>query len=139
MTEIRDNYTNHWISERLQKNCEELNPGWHFYEDDDPRIRIVTDRWDEEVILVGYSDPIKLLNREQPGWILGVRIRDHCLMGWHPKSIDQAEYPEYVSKPYVHPDYKALNEADTRRKNQRRRENAKKEKLIRHSKKKRRK
>lgn len=136
MTEIKGPLTNHWISERFDMDVDNNNLGYHFYEDDDEKIRIVTDRWNEEVVIVGYSDPITLTQpmydgtKELIGWILGIRVRDHALMGWHPNSIDQAEYPPYVSKPFQHPDYEALNKADDEKRRQRKRENSKKDKLF---------
>lgn len=143
MTEIKGPLTNHWISERFNMDVDNNNLGCHFFEDDDEKIRIVTDRWNEEVIIVGYSDPITLQSRdgtkELTGCILGIRVRDHALMGWHPNSIDQAEYPSYVSKPFQHPDYEALNKADDERMKQRRKENSKKDKLFKHSNKRRKK
>jgi len=115
MTEKRDSISNHWISERFARDVEGLSRRDHFYEDDDPRIRLTTDRWGDEVFIVGYCDPIKLVapirstgETEICPWIIGIRVRDDCLAYYDPSSIDQAEYPVYVSQPFVHPDYSTL-------------------------------
>lgn len=126
MTEKRDSFSIHWTSERLGKDIENLNLLDHYYEDNDPRIRLTTDRWGDEVIIVGYSDPIEfpftLPNGETKlsPQIIAIRIRDNCLGHYHPESIDQTEYPEYVSKPFVHPDYDKLNREDDRRQREKR-------------------
>lgn len=94
MTETRNQFSVHYTSKRFEIDSPGHSPLDHFFEDNDPRITITTDRWGEEVIIVGYQEPIdypvnspSLINIDQ-GMILGIRIRDHCLGAWHPQSIN---------------------------------------------------
>lgn len=113
MTENMDSLFHHYSSDRFDFTVQKCNLGEHFFDDDDPRIRITTDRWGDEIIIVGFTDAINISDPLSPekikisGRIIGLRIRDHCLSSWLPKNIDQEEYPVYVSPPFKHPDYLA--------------------------------
>lgn len=125
MTENMDSLFHHHSSDRFDFTVQNCNPGEHFFNDDDPRIRITTDRWGDEIIIVGFTDAIYLSDPLSPekikisGRVIGIRLRDHCLSSWLPKNIDQEEYLPYVSAPFKHPDYLAqinLEKAKTKEK-----------------------
>lgn len=82
----------HWTSERFNKDIENLSPLDHIYDDDDERIKLVVDSWGDEVWVVGYTDPIRLLTfnnkkSEIPSRILGVRVRDNSFQAWTKEGI----------------------------------------------------
>ncbi|KKS94907.1 MAG: hypothetical protein UW68_C0005G0003 [Candidatus Collierbacteria bacterium GW2011_GWB1_44_6] len=73
----------HWTSERFGKDMENLSPTDHFFEDNDPRIKLVKDKWGDEVWIVGYTDPRpQVSGKELRGKVLGIRVRDNCLMSF---------------------------------------------------------
>lgn len=71
----------HWKSERFNKEGE-FQSNAVFYEDDDPRIELIIDRYGDEIWIVGYTEAIPLLRGEIPRRWLGIRVRDNCLMGF---------------------------------------------------------
>jgi hypothetical protein len=100
MTTERDlNGVVHWISERFGKDIQNLYPGYHFFEDNDPRVQLVTDKWGDQCWLVGYSEGIDLSCSSNgqshiTGNLLVIRVRDWSFQGVHPSSINiRTHYP----------------------------------------------
>lgn len=120
MTTEQKEFSQTWRSALLGVELEDVEPGVTFYEDNDPRIRLVTDRWGDEVIIIGSADPVAFNNtlpngkKEISPRLVGLRLRDGAVLYYDEKSIDQAEYPEYVHQPYQHPHYNEDNRRNRR-------------------------
>lgn len=59
MTSERTDFgTIRYKSERFNRDWKEFQANAHFFEDDDPRIELVKDRFGNDIWIVGYTDPI---------------------------------------------------------------------------------
>ena len=58
--ERRDQFGVTWISKKFKIESSGHAPMAHFYEDDDPRVRPVVDRWGRAWTIIGYTDTIPL-------------------------------------------------------------------------------
>lgn len=68
--------------------------GTVFFEDDDPRIVLVTDKWGDKSWVIGYIEKLTLSCSEKPvdGYLISLRVRDNAVIGLHPDSIDSSSH-----------------------------------------------
>jgi hypothetical protein len=75
---------NHWKSERFNKKGE-YQTNSVFFEDNDPRIQKITDKWGDDFWVVGYLEEVKFetdYGGGIPKKVLAIRIKDNCLMSF---------------------------------------------------------
>ena len=71
-----------WKSERFNKDWRELQANAVFYEDDDPRIELVVDRFGNEILIVGYTEPIVFnvgYGKDIPRHHIGIMVKDNSV------------------------------------------------------------
>lgn len=77
-------------SERFNRDWKEYQTNAVFFEDNDPRIQLITDKYGDEMWLVGYTEPIPLTAgyaKDIPKHLLIIRVKDNALMSIDPSVL----------------------------------------------------
>lgn len=79
----------HWGSERFNITEKEFQANAHFFDDNDERIHLVTDKHGDDYYLVGYTDPIVFTQYSPPieSHLFAIRVKDNCLMTISPSIL----------------------------------------------------